>query len=451
MRIAIAAEGTRGDIHPMLALAEHLIGAGHFVRFCAPPDFGDVVTLSGAEFVAVGANARGFMSENAAALHAGGIPLVRAIRAWEEQSLASQFRALPEAFAGMDRVLAAGTILGGASAAELHGIPFRFVAYTPALLPSPDHSPAFFPLQTRSRLANRALWWSARALFAVTVRRDLSRARRALGLPPVSDLIRHVFSPRPVLAVDRPLASLPADCPIPAAQIPCLHPRNGEPLPEKLERFLAAGPAPVFLGFGSMPDPDPAATTERLLRAIDTLGCRALISRGWAGLGEVALPETVMAIGAVSHAQLFPRMAAVVHHGGAGTTHTAARAGVPQIAIPHVLDQFYFARRVHELGVGAPGRGAARDARQRAPRRPRVRARPPARGRRAGGDAPRITARRQSGLGSPARAAESPRLRARPRPTAPAAPPRGWPPSRCRRRRRRARAASACPRRARRP
>jgi UDP:flavonoid glycosyltransferase YjiC (YdhE family) len=279
---------------------------------------------------------------------------LRAIRAWGEQSLASQFRALPEAFAGMDRVLAAGTILAGASAAELHGVPFRFVAYTPALLPSADHSPAFFPFQMRSRLANRALWWSARALFAVMVRRDLNRARQALGLAPVRNVVRHMLSPRPVLAVDHPIGALPGDCPIPAAQIPCLHPRDGEPLPEKLERFLDAGPAPVFLGFGSMPDPDPATTTERLLSAIDALGCRALISRGWAGLGETALPGNVMAIDTVSHARLFPRTAAVVHHGGAGTTHTAARAGVPQIVIPHVLDQFYFARRVHELGVGPP-------------------------------------------------------------------------------------------------
>jgi vancomycin aglycone glucosyltransferase len=141
---------------------------------------------------------------------------------------------------------------------------------------------------------------------------------------------------------------------MPVVQIPCLHPRGGPPLPEKLERYLAAGPAPVFLGFGSMADPDPAATTRRLLEAIEALGCRALISHGWAGLGEVPLPEHVMALGDVSHARLFPRVAAVVHHGGAGTTHSAARAGVPQVVIPHMLDQFYFARRVHELGVGPP-------------------------------------------------------------------------------------------------
>jgi vancomycin aglycone glucosyltransferase len=354
MRIAIAAEGTRGDIYPMLALAERLVAVGHSVRFCAPPDFGEAVAGSGAEFVSMGADARRFMSESAAALHAGGIPFVRRIREWGEQGLASQFQVLPDAVAGMDRLLAGGTILAGASAAELHGIPFRFIAYTPALLPSADHSPAFFPLQSRSRFVNRALWWSARALATAAVRGDLNRGRRTLGLAPVGDVIRHVLSPRPVLAVDRPIGSLPEDCPIAALQVPCLHPRSGEALPEKLEHFLDAGPPPIYLGFGSMPDPDPAATTERLLAAIDALGCRALISRGWAELGAVALPENVMAVGAVSHARLFPRVAAVVHHGGAGTTHTAARAGVPQVVIPHVLDQYYFARRVHELGVGPP-------------------------------------------------------------------------------------------------
>jgi UDP:flavonoid glycosyltransferase YjiC (YdhE family) len=354
MRIAIAAEGTRGDIYPMLALAEHLTAAGHFVRFCAPPDFRDVVAQRGIEFVALGADARRFMTESAAAVHAGGIPFLRAILAWGEQGLESQFRVLPEAAAGMDRLLAAGTILAGASAAELHGIPFRFVAYTPAMLPSAEHSPLVFPLQTRGRRANRALWFCARAFAGLALRRDLNRARRALGLAPVRDAIGHVLSPRPVLAVDGPLAALPADCAHGAVQIPCLHPRDGDPLPEKLEQFLAAGPAPVYFGFGSMPDHDPRATTGLLLAVAERVGCRALISRGWAQLGDTALPEHAMAVDEVSHARLFPRTAAVVHHGGAGTTHSAARAGVPQIVVPHLLDQFYFARRVHELGVATP-------------------------------------------------------------------------------------------------
>jgi len=153
---------------------------------------------------------------------------------------------------------------------------------------------------------------------------------------------------------------VPDDCAFAVDQIRCRHPLEGEPLPRKLEGFLESGPPPVYLGFGSMTDPDPARTTQRLLDAITRLGCRALISKGWAGIGDGALPEGVMAIGAVSHASLFPRLAAVVHHGGAGTTHAAARAGVPQVIVAHVLDQFYFARRIHDLGVGPPAIPRAR-------------------------------------------------------------------------------------------
>jgi vancomycin aglycone glucosyltransferase len=91
-----------------------------------------------------------------------------------------------------------------------------------------------------------------------------------------------------------------------------------------------------------------------LVDAVSKAGCRALISEGWAALGAGGLPESVMPLGTVSHPALFQRVAAVVHHGGAGTTTTAARAGVPQILVPHLLDQHYWAQRVQLLGIGAP-------------------------------------------------------------------------------------------------
>jgi vancomycin aglycone glucosyltransferase len=90
---------------------------------------------------------------------------------------------------------------------------------------------------------------------------------------------------------------------------------------------------------------------------VDTLvalGVRAVLGGGWAGLGSGALPEDVIVVDDVPHGLLFPRIAAVVHHGGAGTTSAAARAGVPQVVVPHLLDQFYWGRRVEQLGLGPP-------------------------------------------------------------------------------------------------
>jgi vancomycin aglycone glucosyltransferase len=185
-------------------------------------------------------------------------------------------------------------------------------------------------------------------------RRTVNGYRDRLGLPPVADVVRHALSRRPLVAVDRTLAAVPGDCPIANDQIRCLHPFDDEPLPVDVERFLDAGPAPVYFGFGSMTDPNPARTTARLLAAVERIGCRAIISRGWAGLGEGPLPDGVLATGPLAHASLFRRVAVVVHHGGAGTTHTASRAGVPQVVVPHVMDQFYYARRVQSLGVAPP-------------------------------------------------------------------------------------------------
>jgi len=182
----------------------------------------------------------------------------------------------------------------------------------------------------------------------------LAPARRHVGLAPAGDLLRLLFSDRPLLAVDSVFADARAVAPLQLDQIPALHPLGGEALPTKLVSFLEAGPAPVYFGFGSMPDARPAATTRVLLDAIAAMGCRAVIGAGWAELGGTALPEGVMEVGAVSHPELFARCAAVVHHGGAGTTTTAARSGVPQLVVPHLADQFYWARRVALLGLGAP-------------------------------------------------------------------------------------------------
>jgi UDP:flavonoid glycosyltransferase YjiC (YdhE family) len=354
MKFALIVEGTRGDVYPLLRLGASLVAEGHGVRLCAPPDFEQVAIAHGLEFWSLGVNVREFMDGAAAALHGGGLSMIREMDRFARVSIVNQFRLLPIVAAGMDRVIAAGTITGAASAAELHDIPYQYVAYTPALLQSAQHGPAFFPFQLRSRWVNRLLWGFVKAAIRLGVGRQINTQRRMLGLAPVSDAMRHVSSERPVVAVDRPLASVPDDHPFEYDQIRCLHPLGGERLPAKLQSFLDAGRRPVYLGFGSMPDPKPVETTQRLLAAIERIGCRALISRGWAGLGAASLPEGVMVIDPVAHQTLFPQLAAVVHHGGAGTTHSAARAGVPQIVIPHVLDQFYFARRVEDLGVGPP-------------------------------------------------------------------------------------------------
>jgi vancomycin aglycone glucosyltransferase len=181
----------------------------------------------------------------------------------------------------------------------------------------------------------------------------LDEERAKLGLEPVTNVRRHMFTDRPWLAADPVLA--PA-FPLTGRELvqtgPWMH--SGETaLPEELEKFLADGPPPIYLGFGSMRASD--QTAHLLIEAVRLLGLRAILSQGWAGLAPGEPGNDCLSIGDVDHAKLFPRVAAIVHHGGAGTTHAAARAGTPQVIIPHNYDQFYWAHRIQELGTGVSG------------------------------------------------------------------------------------------------
>src|SRR5262249_20900485 len=123
------------------------------------------------------------------------------------------------------------------------------------------------------------------------------------------------------------------------------------PLPADLEAFLESGEPPLLVGFGSMPAA--AGVSRQVIGAARAVGRRILVSRGWAGLDLIDNAADCRAVGEVSYDLLFPRLAAVVHHGGAGTTAAAARAGVPQVITPMFGDQFYWAGRIVELELGA--------------------------------------------------------------------------------------------------
>jgi vancomycin aglycone glucosyltransferase len=122
------------------------------------------------------------------------------------------------------------------------------------------------------------------------------------------------------------------------------------PLSPELEAFLEASEPPVYFGFGSIRAPE--NLSRMMIESARALGRRAIMSRGWADLSLTDAAPDGFAIGEVNQQALFTRVAAVVHHGGAGTTTAAARAGAPHVVIPQHYDQYYWARRVHQLGIG---------------------------------------------------------------------------------------------------
>ena len=121
--------------------------------------------------------------------------------------------------------------------------------------------------------------------------------------------------------------------------------------PAALVDFLSSGPAPIYVGFGSMVGSNPEQTQKTVLGAIRRAGVRAIVASGWGGIQHTALPDNVFPIESIPHEWLFPRVAAAVHHGGAGTTAAALRAGIPSIVVPYFYDQRFWGERLHGLGV----------------------------------------------------------------------------------------------------
>ncbi|MFN8091775.1 MAG: glycosyltransferase [Vicinamibacteria bacterium] len=359
MRVLLSTIGSRGDVQPLVALALALRARGQEVRLCVPPDFRGWLEDLALPVTPIGPELRGAMARMAASP-----PTPEERRRMAEASVAGQFATIAEAARGCDLVVAASALqIAARSVAESMGIRYVFAAYCPIVLPSSRHAPPPLPVAPPADLPaadNRELWARDATRFAGTFGEALASHRASLGLPPVDDVRAHVFTDRPWLAADPTLAPWPEPEDGAVIQTGAWIWEDERPLSPELESFLDAGTPPVFFGFGSMrAHPDLAREMVTAARAV---GRRAVLSRGWADLSHEGAGPDVMTIGEVNVRALFPRVAAVVHHGGAGTTTAAELAGAPQVVVPQIYDQHYWAKRVRQLGVGtahAPGRATA--------------------------------------------------------------------------------------------
>ncbi|HET8684185.1 MAG TPA: glycosyltransferase [Micromonosporaceae bacterium] len=348
MRVLLSTYGGRGDVEPLVALAVRLRELGAQVRVCAPPDWAERLAQLGVPLVPVGPPVRQLV-------HGATRPSVTDVPRLAAELVAEQFDKLPAVAEGCDALVATGLFPVAASArsvAEKLGIRYVFAAYCPIYLPSPARRPQPLPGRplppdvTDNRVLNDLDIQNYNALYGAA----LNTHRTSAGLPPVDNVRDHVITDHPWLAADPVLGPWQEPADLDVVQTGAWTLPDERPLPAELEAFLDAGTPPVYVGFGSMRAPTDIARVA--IEAIRGQGCRTVLARGWAGLAPVDDRDDCFAVGEVNQQALFGRVAAVVHHGGAGTTVTAARAGAPQVVVPQMADQPYWAGRVADLGIG---------------------------------------------------------------------------------------------------
>jgi sterol 3beta-glucosyltransferase len=364
MKLTLIAIGSRGDVQPFVALGRGLQEAGYAVRMVTLASFETMVRGEGLEFFPVEGDAQALTNEMMlAGMKGNGLNLFSMYRGIMRtfgaitQSYQKSFAA--DALRDSDAILS--QLPGGFygyDLAEALKVPYIALSVIPQEVTG-AYPLSLLPVQfSLGPWYNRLTYSIGQQLAWHPFRQSINTLRRGLGLPPASfwwGNIRRMKHERVPVIQGFSEHVIPTQLDwgdhVHTTGYWTLDESGWEPS-EALLKFLEAGEPPVFIGFGSMPVPDPEATTRLILEALQRSGRRGLLHAGWAKLGAVELPDSVFSLEYAPYRWLFPRMAAVIHHGGSGTTGFALRSGVPSMIVPFTGDQPFWGRRTFELGVG---------------------------------------------------------------------------------------------------
>ena len=358
MRIVVMAVGSRGDVAPYTGLGVRLQAEGHQVTIATHALFEKLVRDRGLGFHCLPIDTQEEMTSRLAA--DGTRNLVKVTLA-VNKVVAAHARPMADAMLAAARqadvLLITPVSWIGAHVAAGLGMPSMGV-YLQPMTPTREFAPATVTARSLGGWGNRTAAATLLTMGQRPFRGIVDELRAELGLPAVKPgaWLAHVEASRwPICYGYSPVVvPPPADWPAWHHTVGYWWPARGPSFvpPAHLLDFLAAGPPPVYVGFGSMPAVDRDALSALVVAALRQAGVRAVVHRGWAGL--TAAGDDVLTVDEVPHEWLFPRMAAVVHHAGAGTTGAGLRAGVPAVPVPFMVDQPFWARRLERLGV-TPG------------------------------------------------------------------------------------------------
>ncbi len=369
MNIFIVTLGSRGDVQPYVALGKGLKAAGHTVTLCTSNSFEPFITEHGLNY--------GYMNdalinlldsvEGRAAMEdsSGTFGLIKTYIRLMQQSQEINKGLLIDSWEAAQKVnpdiiIYHPKALGGVHIAEKLGVPVMLALPVPLAVPTTEFPAIGVPDLNIGGWYNKLgynlinLGYRSYAGIVDEFRQEhlgLDKFPRSSGI-----LYKRNGEAIPVLhGISQQVLPRPADWPDQAYITGYWfmnHREDWQPSAE-LQAFLEAGPPPVYIGFGSMAGKNPQRMAQIVVEALQSTDRRGIIASGWGGLEANSLPDTILKIDSAPHDWLFPRVTAVVHHGGAGTTAAGLRAGRPTIICPFLGDQPFWGKRVHNLGVGS--------------------------------------------------------------------------------------------------
>ena len=360
MRILITSWGSFGDVYPYVGLALALKSRGHWPVIAMPEFYRALIETLGFEFRAVGPMIDPDDRDTIARVMdpiRGADVLLKGILM---PSLRADYAALDAAARDADLIVTHPITFAGPIIAQARALPWVSTVLAPMSFFSPTDVPVLSPAPYLAHLARLGPWYGrAMARFArVRTRRWMKPVfdlRRELGLPPGDHpLFEGQFSPTLTLALfSRVLGAPQPDWPRNVSVTGFVFYNGPDALQPELEAFLNAGDSPVVFTLGTSAVAAAGSFYEESLEAVRRLGVRAVLLTGGFEQNRPhgRLPADVLLVDRAPHQLLFPRAAAVVHQGGAGTLAQALRAGRPMLVVPHAHDQPDNASRVVRLGV----------------------------------------------------------------------------------------------------
>jgi UDP:flavonoid glycosyltransferase YjiC (YdhE family) len=350
MKLVALTYGTEGDTRPMAAFCRALMDAGHDMTLLADRGTLGSARDLGVRHAALAGNIREALELGISSAVAGKNSLnatAKAMSRIANENADAWMHQVLEVAAGSNGLIVAGlAAFIGFSVAEKLAVPVIGTGMIP-LTPTAAFASPFLPPRSMPRWLNRFSYSLVAEVLWSAFRKATNAARAKVRLPPG----RKIWLGHPMLyGISPSLLPKPADWPDNAWMCgQWVRPAPEWNAPQSLQNFLSAGDPPIYVGFGSMVGFDQSALLDVVIAAV--AGRRTLFYPGWNRADLLKLPPNFCFIGDTPHDWLFPRTSLIIHHGGSGTTHSAARAGVPSVVLPFAGDQFFWAEQLHRRGI----------------------------------------------------------------------------------------------------